>query len=115
MRTQESLFFNVTLAAFICALPASFALRDPTEPQAIDSSGNGNLMAVKMIKLSPGDATANIGGKVVKVGDEVNGMKVVAIKRDAVSLRATDNSLVLVPIYPYVINKSTGKSHASKK
>lgn len=115
MQTQKELFFSTLLAALICMPQASLALRDPTRPVTADSGADSDLMAVRMIKFKPGDSVADIGGKIVKVGDEVNGMKVVEIKRDAVSLRGPDNSLVLAPIYPYIINKSTGKSYASKK
>jgi len=117
MSIRANLFFGILVAMFSCMLsPVSFALRDPTKPALYDSENDGlGDLVVKMIKLSPGQAVANVSGKMVKVGDEVNGMHVIAIERDAVLLRAADNSLLSIPICHYVIKKSTGKTHENKK
>lgn len=106
---HASLFFGVLIAIS----SVSFALlHDPTKP-ALENDDSGPV--VKMIKLSPGPAIASISGKMVKVGDEINGMKVVAIEHDAVLLRTADNSLLSIPICHYVIEKNTSKNHENKK
>ncbi|CAL7964125.1 MSHA biogenesis protein MshK [Gammaproteobacteria bacterium] len=111
-----NLFFGVLIAISSCTLsPISFALRDPTRPVLAEYGNDSGDPVVKMIKLSSGQAVANINGKMVKVGDEINEMKVVAIERDAVLLRTSDNTLISIPICHSVVEKSTSKNHENKK
>ena len=111
MRIQVALFFSLLLV-----MPLGFALRDPTQPVAANVESDSDLaVVVRMIKFSQGEATANVSGKIVRVGDEVNGMKVVAIENHSVLFRTKDNKLVSVPVNHYSINKKIGENHASKK
>jgi hypothetical protein len=114
--TRARLFLGVLIATSSYMLsPIGLALRDPTKPAPAEDDSDLGDPVVKMIKLSKEQAAANVSGKMVKVGDEINGIKVVAIKRDSVLLRTADNSLLSIPICRYVIEKNTGKTHENKK
>lgn len=109
MQLRATLFFGMILIAQV-----SFALNDPTRP-ATPGSGSNSDFVVKMIKFYQGQAVANVSDKVVKVGDEINGAKVIAIEHDNVLFRAADGSLFSVSVNSYVVKKSMGESHESEK
>ena len=96
---------------------SSFALRDPTQPAtAAVNLGASSSLVVTMIKISHSQALANVNGKMIKVGDEINGVTVVAIKSDAVSFKAADNTILVVPLHRHIVEKKIkGEIHESKK
>lgn len=120
IQVRRGWFLAIGLVVFCGILPASFALRDPTQPAltAADLGSEGDLM-VTMTMVSKESATANVNGKMVKVGDEVNGTKVVAIKRNVVVFRTTNNVEFSVPLHRYVAKKNLsnakGGIHEGKK
>lgn len=113
-----NLLLGTLIAISFCMLsPVSFALRDPTQPEPFDTGDEGDFdsLVVKMIKFNQGQAVANVNDKIVKVGDEINGMKVTAIEHDVVSFRTVDNSVFSIPIWHYVVEKNVDKTHENKK
>ena len=114
MSKRKNTFLLLLLAMF---LSDAFAWRDPTKPQTNNTNTDDSIIAVKMIKIKPGKAIANINDQIVQVGDRVNGMTIVTIKPDAVLLRTADNNLISAPFYPYsyIVNNNTGTNHANKK
>ena len=91
----------------------SFAFRDPTQPvsppvaYSVDDTG----LIVKMIKRSGNHIVADVDGKIVQIGDEIYGMKVMAINQDFVLLETTTKIEIKVPVYKYVVEKRKVKDH----
>jgi len=96
---------------------AESALRDPTQPTdpALSVEKNGDLV-VTMIMLGKGRALAHVSGKTVKVGDEINGVKVVKIEPALVIFRKADNTEFPVPLH-FEVKKNIylGENNESKK
>jgi hypothetical protein len=106
-----ALFFLILLLSNFAL--ADTVLNDPTKPadqapSAVNSSG----LMVNMIIIGSKNARASVNGKMVKVGEEINGAKVIAIERTAVKFSKADNSEFLVPLHSYIVKEA---KHESKK
>ena len=76
------------------------ALLDPTKPVDF-SAREGNGFVLSAIVIASDHRLAVINGKIVHVGDEVNGAKVTAINKDTVAIDGPDgkHSLVLIDLF----------------
>lgn len=120
IRLRIGLFYAVIFVTLWSVFPASFALRDPTQP-ALTTAGLGNDsdLVVMMIMVSKGHATANVNGKMVKVGDKINEARVVVIEPTAVTFHTAEKGKFSVPLHRQIVKKNIsnvkGGVHESKK
>lgn len=109
MSKHVSLFRQVfILAALLCVRAPVQAneLQDPTRPSYIsvgdspDQAQAAPSLVLNAIRLSPGQRSAMINNRTVKVGEQVGAARVVAIDRGGVRLqRGTEQlTLQLLPI-----------------
>jgi len=110
------------LGGFGQAILADAVLRDPTKPLTaadINVESNNSGLAVMMIRLGGDGAAANVNGKMVKVGDEINGARVVAIASTAVEFQAVDKTKFSVPLHSYIIKHNLsqvkGEQHGNNQ
>ena len=93
----------LALAALLLAGPSAAVetLRDPTQPwvppQAVEYAAPAPRYAVSAIFVSSARSVAILNGRRVGVGDEIEGARVVAIRRDAVTLEVDGEQLSLRP------------------
>lgn len=86
----------IALLAFVsfAALAAGPQLRDPTRPpdaMAADSDGEiGHFRLDMVMRPVKGKALAVINGQQLKLGEEIDGVKVVDIRDGSVTLRGAD-------------------------
>jgi MSHA biogenesis protein MshK len=96
----------VGLAALVGAHAAPIG--DPTRPPWAEGEAPPGAAAVgdrvEMILVAPDRRFALIGGRLVRVGDEVGGARVVRIGTESVTLRRED-SVEELPLYPAVQKK----------
>lgn len=98
---------------FLCAVMQSFAMRDPTRPPAGQLAQMGakedKRFVVSSILHAADRHHVVINGQVLKVGDTINGAKVIKIEQDQVQL-LEGATAIQVQIYkkikePVVANK----------
>lgn len=82
---------------------------------AAEAEATARALRVSAIRidLATGEGVAIVGEELVKVGDKVRGMTVVAITRDAVELKGPKESRRLV--LPDVIEQSRAAARAAKR
>jgi hypothetical protein len=76
-------------------------LQDPTQPPDINQAGS---MVLTAVIISPGHSLAVINGKIVHLGEMINGMKVTSIKPNSVDLESPQEKETLVLIATAVKN-----------
>ena len=107
IQLRTGLFYTVIFVTLWSVFPASFALRDPTQPALTTADlGDGSDLVVMMIMVGKGHTIANVNGKMVKVGDKINDAKVVAIEPNAVIFHTAEKSKFSVPLHRVVVKKN---------
>lgn len=104
---MRSLIFLLLLNAFVPSLRAAEdgLLRDPTRPADAPASLSGNEVVGGVVRLDmvirpvSGKPTAIINGETMKIGDEIQGLKLMVIGESSVQLRGADGkeTVTLVP------------------
>lgn len=104
---MRGLLFLLVLNAFVPSLRAAEEglLRDPTRPVDAPASSSGNDVAGGLLRLDmvirpvSGKPTAIINGETMKIGDEIQGLKLMVIGESSVQLRGADGkeTVTLVP------------------
>jgi MSHA biogenesis protein MshK len=93
------------LLAACSSVYAQTAIVDPMRPPNASAVSSGSTSArnkgwlVSQILISPGRRLAVVNGRVVNVGNVVNGATVSAIYGNAVELRLNGNAVLLEPIF----------------
>lgn len=107
IQLRTGLFYLVIFVTLWSIFPASFALRDPTQPALTTADlGDGSDLVVMMIMVGKGYATANVNGKMVKVGDKINDAKVVVIEPNAVTFYTAEKGKFSVPLHRVVVKEN---------
>ncbi len=107
IQLRTGLFYLVIFVTLWSVFPESFALRDPTQPALTTADlGNDSDLVVMMIMVGKGRTTANVNGKMVKVGDKINETKVVAIEPNAVTFYTTEKGKFSIPLHRTMVKKN---------
>jgi MSHA biogenesis protein MshK len=96
MRFQK--WMGLLMGSFLCVQCCFAELRDPTRPEGfVDKSTEVRTDSLELnaIFISSQRKVAVINGQVVKVGDEVSGVKVISIDENSVELEGADNRMTL--------------------
>lgn len=85
-----------------------FALNDPTRPLTFSGykSYSTRGVTVFLIVVGKNRSLANVNGVLVKVGDEIDGLKVTAINKDAVSFKGKEEEFKVMLHHPVAVRKS---------
>lgn len=92
MRLCLGIFF------ILCSQWSVAALRDPTRPEGyVENSINLNVHSLELneVIISSDRRIAVISGHIVKVGDDLAGMRVIAIDANSVQIQAPDSVITL--------------------
>jgi hypothetical protein len=93
----------------ICAFAVSLGYassRDPTCPPGIAAS-NGMIsgdLQIKSIIISPRTKIVVIGDRYLTIGDEIMGVRIVAIDKDTVTFQGKNGRFVIAMFHPIVKN-----------
>lgn len=71
-------------------------LQDPTQPPATPEVSQRGAMVLNAVMISAGSSLAVINGKIVHLGETINGMKVISIKPGSVDLESPQEKLTIV-------------------
>jgi MSHA biogenesis protein MshK len=84
------------LSGLMCLLPelSHADLRDPTRPPKIHL-GVVNALVLKEIVISPNRSIAVINDRIVRIGDNIEDAKIIAIKANSVELDGPDGMIIL--------------------
>ena len=91
------LIIGTILTVFILNKANSAVLRDPTQPSFLNNSLNKEPVHSELtaIFFERNRRLAVIDGKILGVGDEINGRKVVAIQPNYVNLQGINENITL--------------------
>lgn len=114
-RGLKSVVSDGTAAAALAAMPAASGASAPAGAASGAEDGQTDRWAVTSIRIdrATGEGVALVGEELVRVGDTVNGMKVLDISSSAVHLKGPDGVRKLV--LPDVIEQSRAKPARAAK
>ena len=96
----------MAFAAILLLMSRGFALRDPTQPLGTKKFERSERnAAVSFIVIGKNRRIANINGQLAKAGDEVDGLKVIAIESNTVQLKDAQGEFLVALHKSGVIKK----------
>jgi hypothetical protein len=105
--------------SLLFSLEAFGVLRDPTRPIGVEeitkNTGKYGSFNIRMIVVKNGNSFVDVDGVIVKVGEQINGATVVAIKENGIVLRGADNIIFQSSFYHGIVKKNFSKQNTSTK